>query len=139
MTEHPASRGYVRYMDDLIWWGADRSAARAVLDRVREYLESALRLEVEGADQRSRGAATGFPFAATASLRTGCCCRAAARSGLSMREAMPRRPYARGDLDAAELQRMIDAALAITAKADALAWRREQLARARLAPALMEA
>ena len=39
--------GFVRYMDDLIWWTDDRAAARAAVDVARCYLAEALHLQVK--------------------------------------------------------------------------------------------
>jgi RNA-directed DNA polymerase len=40
-------RGYVRYMDDMVWWCDDRASARAALAIVRDYLADRLRLTVK--------------------------------------------------------------------------------------------
>ncbi len=138
VTMHPGTRGYARYMDDLIWWGEDRRAVRAVLDDVRAYLGDVLRLDVKTPVRvgRSRDGISYcgyriFPDRLLLSRRR------KARFAEARRDAEA--AYLRGDMGPCELQRMFDAALAITANTDARAWRRAQLARVPLAPGLVEA
>lgn len=138
ILEHPATRGYVRYMDDLIWWGEDKHAVRDVLDRARDYITDALRLEVK-TPIRIGHSRDGISFCGYRIFpdRLLLSRRRKARFAEARREAET--AYLRGELEIGELQSMMDAALAVTSNADAHAWRRTQLERCPLAPELMEA
>lgn len=138
IVEHPQTRGYARYMDDLIWWGESKQAVRTILDAVRGFLTDALRLEVKtpvrigrSIDGVSYCGYRVFPDRLLLSRRR------KARYAEARRQAEA--SFACGDIRAAELQRMMDAALAITANADAHQWRRAQLIRRPLAPEVAEA
>lgn len=138
ILEHPASRGYVRYMDDLVWWGESRQAVRRVLDETCTYIADVLRLKVKTPVRIARSA-DGVPFCGYRIFRDRLLLsrRRKARYVAARRQAEGQ--FANGGIDATELQRVMDAALAITAGADATVWRRAQLARTPLAPALAEA
>lgn len=137
VTEHRLSWGYVRYMDDLIWWGEDRGAVRSVLNDLRCVVEDTLKLEIKSPVKIARSR-DGVSFCGYRVLsdRLLLSRRRKARFAEARREA--EMAYARGEIDARYLQSMTDAALAITAGADATAWRRVQLDRMPLAPALVE-
>ncbi|NDK36784.1 RNA-directed DNA polymerase [Rhodovulum sulfidophilum] len=138
VTQHPASRGYARYMDDLIWWGETRTDVRAVLADLRPLVEAMLKLEIKRPVRigRSRDGVSfcGYRVFADRLLLSR---RRKARFAEARREAEA--AFARGDLSAGDLQSRMDAALAITAGAEATAWRRAQLARVPLAPMVVEA
>lgn len=138
ILEHPASRGYVRYMDDLVWWGESRQAVRKVLDEACSFITDVLRLEVKTPVRIARSA-EGVSFCGHRIFRD----RLLLSRRRKVRYVTARRHaeglFARGEIDATGLQRLMDAALAITVGADAAVWRHAQLARAPLAPALAEA
>lgn len=118
----------VRYMDDIVWWCASRAQAQETLADVREYLLRARALVLKP-DARIARSEEGVEFLG---FHVGC-----GRLGLSRRrrrryKAARRRAerlYAEGRIDASSLQRRYDAALAITAHADVIAWRRAELCR----------
>ncbi len=123
-----AVQGMVRYMDDVTWWCPDRDSAQAGLRRARAFLGDTLGLEVKASVQVQ-------PSARGLSL-----CGFRVRQGSLLLSRRRRRRYAqarrrwesawsRGHIDSDALQRGVNAALAITAHADARSWRREQLAR----------
>lgn len=137
VTQNPLSRGYVRYMDDLVWWGDSRADVRAILEDMRPLVEGRLKLEIKTPLKfaRSRDGITFcgyrvFPDRLLLSRRR--------KARYAEARRIAERAYARGESDVAELQTMMDAALAITAGADATTWRRAQLDRVPLAPALAE-
>ncbi len=135
LLERCQVRGMVRYMDDLVWWGDDRTAVRRALTEARAYALGELGLTVKDTARvgRSRDGLTlcGYrilPGRLLLSRRR------------KRRYAVARRhweaAFAAGRIDANGLQAGYAAALAITAHADAAAWRREQLRRHPLADAL---
>lgn len=138
ILQHPETRGYVRYMDDLIWWGESRQAVRSTLVSARRYLTDVLQLEVKTPNRIGRSA-DGVSFCGYRIFydRLLLSRRRKARYAGARRRAEAQ--FARGETTARELQRLMDAALAITAGTDATVWRRAQLVRAPLAPALAEA
>lgn len=130
-------RGLVRYMDDLVWWSDDKTAVRDALAQARAYAEDRLKLTVKTPVQIGRSHA-GLLF-----------CGYRVLPGRLLLSRRRKRRYAEcrrhgenacaaGRIDARALQAGYAAALAITARADAAAWRREQLRRHPLAPGLCE-
>jgi|GEM_PF-1122283 len=47
VADHPATNGCVRYMDDLVWWGLSRQAARQTLTEIGEFVGAKLDLTVK--------------------------------------------------------------------------------------------
>ncbi len=127
ILEHLRAPALVRYMDDLLVGCESSAHARALHRAIEAFAQSALRLTLKPAIiQRSdRGLSfLGFRIFLWA-LRLSPRRRrryAAARRRLE-------RAHAAGHLTARDLQAGIDAALAITAHADARAWRRAELRR----------
>jgi len=128
-------RGFVRYMDDLVWWGDSREAVRAGLAAARAFASERLALQVKepvAIGQSHQGLSLcGYrilPGRLLLSRRR------------KMRYSQCRRQwegaYAGGLIDARTLQAGYAGALAITLHTDAAAWRREQLRRVPLAGAL---
>jgi hypothetical protein len=129
--------GLVRYMDDLVWWGDTRAEVRDALAAACHHAAQRLRLVVKEpmlVGPRERG----LPF---------CGYRIQPRRLLLSRRRKRRyiacrrhweRAYACGQIDAGALQRGFASALGITAHADAVAWRREQLRRTPVAAAVAE-
>ncbi|MDG4596604.1 MAG: RNA-directed DNA polymerase [Candidatus Contendobacter sp.] len=130
-------RGLVRYMDDLVWWGDSKDAVRDALAQAHAYTQDRLRLTVKTPVQIGRSRA-GLPFCGYRILPS----RLLLSRRRKRRYIECRRDwetaYAAGRIDVRALQAGYAAALAITAHADAAAWRREQLRRCPLAPALCE-
>jgi len=135
LLENPRVHGVVRYMDDLIWWTADIEAARATLAATKGFLLETLRLKVKES-ARIGQSRNGILF---------CGYRVAGgRLLLSRRRKHAYRQLCRdaesawldGWIDSVSLQAAHASALGLTLHADALAWRRSELARRPLAPAL---
>ena len=121
-------RGYVRYMDDLRWWVDDAARGRETLAAVRAWALTERALVIK--PQASIGAsARGVSFLGFRVWP--------GRLGLGPRrrrryvEARARWEgrYLRGEIDVLGLQQGITAAIAITAHAEAVAWRRGELQR----------
>lgn len=130
--EAPETSGYVRYMDDMIWWCETREAARAVLAQMREHIETVLCLRVKAPAILGRSALgvmfCGYRILPNRLLLTR---RRKKRYIAFRREAEA--AFVAGQIDAVELQRRFAAIWATTAYADAAGWRRSQLAREPLA------
>lgn len=135
VLENPRVGGFVRYMDDAVWWTGDRASARAVCASGRAFLADRLGLVVKDPVRigRSRDGLNFLGFRVFPR-----------RLWLSRRR---RRRYARlrlgaerawldGRLDARGLQAAFAGALALTAHADAASWRREHLRRHPVDPGL---
>lgn len=124
----PDLTGMVRYMDDVVWWGRDKDAVVESVCRVREYVWADLLLELKEPTQVNRSALglnlCGFRVG-PATLRLS---RRRLRRYVAARQRWERR-YSEGRIDARGLQAGYRAALAITAHADAAAWRRAELKR----------
>ena len=116
--------GYVRYMDDLVWWCRSRAEARETFEQVRAFAADQRGLELKPPQIGRADAGVTFlgyrvlPGTLRLSLRR-------RRRYAAARQRWEAR-YAAGDIDALALQRGYASALAITAHADATAWRREQ-------------
>jgi RNA-directed DNA polymerase len=128
-------RGYVRYMDDAVWWTGNRAAARAAYAVARAYLETTLRLEVKQPVRigRSRDGLSFCGFRVLP-LRLKLSRRRRQRYAIQRRRA--EHAWLDGRTDDRGLQTAYAGALALTAHADAAAWRREQLRRRPVEPAL---
>lgn len=127
--------GYVRYMDDLIWFGQDRISVRQVLSHMCDFITDDLRLEVKSPVKvgRSRDGVSFcgyrvFPDRLLLSRRR--------KTRFASARKQAELQFLRGEITEAELQRKMDAALAITSNADARVWRRGQLLHTPLAAAL---
>lgn len=119
-------RGMVRYMDDLTWWGDGKDAVRDALDQTCAYAQEWLRLTIKTPPQIGRSH-TGLIFCGYRLLPG----RLLLSRRRKRRYAECRRrwenAYTAGRIDARALQAGYATAMAITAHADAAAWRREQL------------
>jgi retron-type reverse transcriptase len=129
-------RGFVRYMDDVVWWADDRMSARAAIGAARAYLADRLHLEVKQTVRLGRSR-TGLVFCGFRILPGGVLLsRRRQRRYAALRKAAER-AWQQGDLDAIRLQAAYASALALTAHARAASWRREQLRRQPVEPALL--
>lgn len=119
-------RGMVRYMDDIVWWVGSAAEAKETLERARDFARRTrgLELKADARIGRSEAGVSFLGFRVTAGAL-----RLSLRRRRRYRAARARweRAYAAGRIDAGALQQGIDAALAVTAHADATAWRRAEL------------
>jgi len=129
LLEHLQVEGMVRYMDDVVWWCRDRDDAKRTRDLVVAWVPESLALELHAnvAIQRStRGVSfLGFRVFPNRLLLS-------SRRRGRYRRARRRweQAYRLGVIDGAQLQRAMDAVLAVTAHADAAGWRSRDLERA---------
>jgi len=128
-------RGFVRYMDDMVWWDDDREAVRDALVAAGEYANHCLGLEIKQpvtVGQSRHGLNfCGFRILPGQLLLSR---RRKRRYVQCRREGEV--AYRDGLIDGLGLQAGYASALAITAHADAIVWRREQLRRSPLDEAL---
>jgi hypothetical protein len=121
-------RAMVRYMDDVVWWCDSREAAKETLTAARDFVGQARGIELKPSAMIGRSS-QGLPFLGFRIL--------AGTLRLSLRR---RRRYAAarrrweaafvdGRVDDRGLQSGYTSALAVTAHAEATAWRRAELAR----------
>ncbi|MCB9701890.1 MAG: HRDC domain-containing protein [Myxococcales bacterium] len=122
-----AVAGMVRYMDDVVAWCSGREQARAIFDGIRGRIaELGLEIRGEGLIQRS---ACGLSFLGYRVFAGGLRLSRRRRRRYARGRRALEAAYGRGEIDAEGLQVGFDAVLAITAHADAAAWRREELPR----------
>ena len=127
--------GFVRYMDDLIWWTDDRAAARAAVDVARCYLAEALHLQVKQPVRVGRSR-YGLSFCGFRILPGRLLLSRRRRRRYAALRNGAERAWQDGRIDARGLQSAYASGLALTVHADAAGWRREQLRRQPLEPAL---
>ena len=128
-------QGFVRYMDDLVWWTDDRGAALAALDVARCYLAEALHLQVKQPVRVGRSR-DGLSFCGFRILPGRLLLSRRRRRRYAALRKDAERAWVDGRIDARGLQSAYASALALTVHADAAGWRREQLRRQPLEPAL---
>jgi len=127
--------GYVRYMDDLVWWTEDRAAARATLRSVDEMLATALHLKVK-LPPRIGPSRNGLTFCGFRILPGRLLLSRRRRRRYAALRTAAERGWQAGVIEARGLQAAYASALALTLHANASAWRRGQLRRRPLEPAL---
>jgi len=121
LLEASATRGYVRYMDDFVFWTETRQDATRLVREAGEFLERTLALTAKASvqiNQSARGITVCGYRILPGSIRLG---RRRKRRYLESRRRCEA-AYQAGTIDAAQLQRAHDAALAITAHAENRAW-----------------
>ncbi len=122
-------RGMVRYMDDVIWWSGSRSECEMVLASVRGFLAERLQLRLKTSVQ-VRPSSRGVTICGYQLRREGGMRLTRRRRTRSERvRARAERLFHDGRIDARDLQREGDVALAITLHTDAVRWRRSRLTR----------
>jgi hypothetical protein len=137
ILEGRRARGYVRYMDDSVWWDETPVEARATLDAARGFARERLLLEFKPPTMIGRSR-DGLMFCGLRVLPGALRLSRRRRHRYASRRRFWEAAFCRGDIDAPALQRGYDSALAITAHADAASWRREQLRRRPIAETLEE-
>ena len=135
LLEDGRVRGFVRYMDDLAWWTEDRAAARAALDCARDYLADRLHLAVKHPVRVGR-TRHGLTFCGFRILPSRTLLSRRRRQRYAALRQRAERAWQQGWIDGPGLQSAYASALALTLHADALSWRREQLRRRPVEPAL---
>jgi RNA-directed DNA polymerase len=137
LLEECRMSGYVRYMDDMAWWAADRAAVRRTLEIARAYLADPLRLEIKIPAIVGRSS-VGLVFCGYRIMSD----RLLLSRRRKRRYAAIRRYWesacADRRIDTLALQAGYASAVAITRHADAAAWRRAQLLRRPVVPIQLE-
>lgn len=129
-------RGLVRYMDDLVWWTDDRAAARAAAEAAGEHLTSlGLRMKPPLRVGRSRD---GLRFCGFRILPSRIMLSRRRRQRYARLRAVAERAWLSGRIGSVDLQHAYSGALALTLHAEAVAWRRLQLRRVPLEPAMSD-
>ena len=123
--------GMVRYMDDVAWWADSREEGRETLRIATAFVREDLLLDVKQPVQIGRSAG-GLVFCGFRILPGALLLSRRRKQRYAQCRRKWERAFGAGEIDAATLQAGYSSALAITAHADAAAWRREQLRRAPL-------
>lgn len=128
LLEELRVRGMVRYMDDVVWWCDTRAAASAALEAARAFVERERRLELKPEARLGRSE-QGLPFLGFRILPGTMRLSLRRRRRYAAARARWERAFSEGRAGAAALQAGYASALAITAHAEAAAFRRAELAR----------
>jgi len=135
LTERVGVRGFVRYMDDLIWWGEDQAGVEAALGAVRRFAGDVLRLRVKQ-PERIGMSREGIRFCGYRVWRGRILLSRRRQVRYGLLRAAAERGWVDGALDGRGLQAAYACARGLTAHADAAAWRRAELRRRPVAGAL---
>jgi len=127
--------GFVRYMDDLVWWGDRHGQLREALAAVRVFAGEQLRLEVKEPILLGRSS-QGLAFCGYRILPGRLLLSRRRRRRYGQLRRAWEHAFAVGRIDARTLQAGYSSVLAGTLHADATTWRRNQLARVPLAEPL---
>jgi len=128
-------RGFVRYMDDMVWWGDDREAVRNALDAAEEFARNRLGLKIKQPVQIGQSR-HGLNFCGYRILPGRLLLSRRRKRRYAECRQQWEAAYRDAAIDSLGLQAGYASAFAITAHADANAWRREQLRRSPLDAAL---
>ncbi len=128
LLERLRARGMVRYMDDIVWWCDSRQEARASLAAARDFVAQERGLELKPSAQIGRSK-HGLPFLGFRVLPGALRLSLRRRRRYARTRARWEAAFLAGEIDGRGLQAGAASALAITAHADAAAWRRAELAR----------
>ena len=115
--------GMIRYMDDFLFWDRSRERVTQIVQEVRAFVADYLHLIVKDSVQINRsvrGVTVCGYRVYPGTIRLGPSRR---RRYTAVKRRWEKR-YCLGEIDAGELQRGVDAAIAITIHADAETWRR---------------
>jgi hypothetical protein len=129
------ARGLVRYMDDVVWWDNEPAVLRSALSSARELLSQMLWLDVKLPVRLGRSA-DGLGFCGFRLLPGRVLLSRRRRRRYAVLRHAAEQAWANGTMDGRGLQSGYAVALGLTLHADAMAWRREQLRRHPLGPAL---
>ncbi len=126
LLDHPLVCAHVRYMDDTIWWGADRESVRQVLAELRVWLANERRLSLKANAQINRSE-RGVTWCGARVLRGAL--RLTPRKQRRYRQGCRQweSAWLAGDIDSLTLQRAYDAVYAVTRQCDSVAWRKRHL------------
>jgi RNA-directed DNA polymerase len=124
-------RGFVRYMDDIVWWGGDRESVRDALVAAGEYAHNRLGLEIKQPVQVGQSR-HGLSFCGYRILPGRLLLSRRRKRRYAECRQQWETAYRDGVIDGLGLQAGYASAYAITAHADAIVWRREQLRRSPL-------
>ncbi|MCB9759499.1 MAG: group II intron reverse transcriptase domain-containing protein [Alphaproteobacteria bacterium] len=128
LMERLRVRGMVRYMDDLIWWCDSGSQARETMRQVRAFAWTERQLDMKPGAYAGRST-QGVSFLGFRVMPGTLRLMRRRRRRYSAARARCEAEWRQGAIDAVALQAGVDAALAITAHADARAWRTAELRR----------
>lgn len=118
--------GMVRYMDDVVWWTRTRDEAKRSRDAVMDWTPRTLRLELHDNAPIQRSTA-GLSFLGFRVFPNHLGLSRRRRSRYRRARRRWETAYRLGLIDARQLQSGVGAALAVTAHADVVAWRRREL------------
>jgi hypothetical protein len=135
ILEAQKAKGFVRYMDDIVWWDENRTRLRDMLGVIEQFAKERLLLEVKQPTLIGRSR-DGVMFCGLQVLPGALRLSRRRRKRYAQRRKFWERAYCCGAIDEGELQMGYGAALAITAHAAAAGWRREQLRRRPIAAPL---
>jgi len=114
--------GYVRYMDDFVIWGEDQRGLRAVRDRIRQFLDRELSLDLKPEPYINR-CRCGMDFLGCRIYPSHTTLNRRGRVRFQRRLGRLQGEYYRGNLGALELQCRATALVAFTRAGPTASWR----------------
>jgi RNA-directed DNA polymerase len=136
LLEQCGALGMVRYMDDVVWWCDSMHVAHRTLAQAEWFVRDRLLLEIKQPIQIGQSIA-GMMYCGFRIMPGSIRLSRRRRQRYSARRHWWECMFAAETIDSQTLQAGYDSALAITAHANAIAWRREQLRRRPLATELL--
>lgn len=127
LLTHPLVCAHVRYMDDIIWWGADKDAVTQVLGELRCYLQEQRSLRSKPTVQINRSA-RGVTYCGHRVLPGTIRLTPRKKARYRLLREQWERAWLVGRIDSLALQRGYDAVHAVTLHCDSLIWRQRNLA-----------
>ena len=125
ISTHPKVSGYVRYMDDMVWWCESKEACDNVLSDTAKVLAlSKLVLKVGTVSKQSRN---GFTFCGFRILPGRVLMSRRGRSRIRSQVTCAENAFACGLIDELELQRQVDSVMSPTQHAQSEVWLRRSL------------
>ncbi len=128
ILEQGAVRAHVRYMDDIIWWCDTKADAQSTLALVREYAAEKRLLNIKDSVQINRSS-HGVTYCGYRILPGDMRLTRRRRRQYQVRRKAWEAAYLSGVIDERKLQNAYAAVHGVTAHADSLAWRKENLRR----------
>jgi RNA-directed DNA polymerase len=127
ILEQKATRAYVRYMDDMVWWGDDKQTMKDIVSQVDAYAREKLLLKVKDniQVQKSRMGLTFcgfriFPGSLRLTIRK--------KQRYAMRRKHWETLFAKGIIEADRLQKAYDSVKGVLIHASARGWMQKQAA-----------
>ena len=126
ITEKLPTLGYVRYMDDMIWWCEDKESAKLTLEHVETTLRNTRQLAIKSTKQINQSK-NGISYCGCRILPGKIRLSHRRKKQYATRRQTLERAFKTGNINEHQLQTGYASILATTAHTDSQQWRRENL------------